>query len=280
MIWKVFDASRLGEQVPKGFNGVMISLDGQMLSELDWHGVREVAQSYIKKGLKILWDFDFGLFDRLPLSLGNETQFLSLGLAIDHFLSTLWKPFEEETLGVNMYQGGIDFSGDFDACTDYLELLRNRFPEEIPVLVCVDASGVQSASDLAQLLNKERFERVHLAVRGGSLPIQEFAWGKGCGQRGFIARELCEVYARESARTGVLLPPLSEVTSYQSLEGVFRELRFPYRLIPEGSLTTEWDDLDYLVVNSQEVTPSGRRQLQGFCAAGGTIIEAGEPLPG
>ncbi len=49
-----------------------------------------------------------------------------------------------------------------------------------------------------------------------------------------------------------------------------------YRIIPETYLTTEWHGLDYLIVDPDSLSSQGFRKLQGFCAAGGTIVSLGK----
>lgn len=105
----VFDADFLGQDVPQHFNAVKIQLDGRMQADLSWKEAWNAAEKYIKQGLRIYWEIDLGLFDRLKLPLGDHTQFLALCLSLEHFRDTLWKDFQAQTVGLVLYRGSCDF---------------------------------------------------------------------------------------------------------------------------------------------------------------------------
>jgi hypothetical protein len=52
----------------------------------------------------------------------------------------------------------------------------------------------------------------------------------------------------------------------------------PFRIVPEYYLINQWDGLDSLIVLSSTINAQAKRKLQGFCAAGGTILTLGELL--
>lgn len=108
---KIFQR-RPGYILTSDFNAVSIQLDGQVQSSLDWKNPREEALRCIEKGLKLFWEIDLGLFSNLKLPLFNQTQYLSLSLALEHFRNTLWKEFHEHTIGLSLYRGSLDFSKD------------------------------------------------------------------------------------------------------------------------------------------------------------------------
>ncbi len=53
----------------------------------------------------------------------------------------------------------------------------------------------------------------------------------------------------------------------------------PYRVIPELRLHEMWDGLDELIVMEETLTMQGKRQLQGFLAAGGKVRSRGIRTP-
>ena len=59
---------------------------------------------------------------------------------------------------------------------------------------------------------------------------------------------------------------------------VLEEYAIPYKIIGEGQLLTNWDGLDHIIYSPVALTPQGRRQLMGFCAADGTVVSLGELL--
>jgi len=131
----IFDGYDLN--LPSFFNVVTIHLDGKLLSNLNWEIARELARKAVSKGYAIFWNIDLGLFDHLILPLSNQTQFLSLGLSLDHFKTFLWQEFADHSLGVSIFRGNADFSLDFCWDIDQIVNLRNwiqgnfRSPEEL-----------------------------------------------------------------------------------------------------------------------------------------------------
>ena len=88
----------------------------------------------IEIGHKILWHLDVGSFKEMSFSLKDEAQGASLDLSIRHFLDNVWDQFQEHSMGVLLYQGGIDFyeagilRSDFD---DDFEMYVESVLEEI-----------------------------------------------------------------------------------------------------------------------------------------------------
>lgn len=93
-----------------GFNAITISLDARLDSNLKWEKALKLAQAYVNKGYKILWELRFGLFQELHLPLSDTSQYRSLDLALDYFFDSVLKIFKEHTIGVSIYKGTLDFS--------------------------------------------------------------------------------------------------------------------------------------------------------------------------
>ena len=238
----------------------------------------------------LFWRLDLALFNRLKAPLSNQTQFLSLILSLEHFRDTLWKKFQDHTLGVCLYEGTANFSaqlrwddqvqsnylnwgrealgekfdeanGNFkmlfarDAVAEYLTLMANRMPDAMQLFAVVDMPSTMTLAMEAQLTHRERFDRLHLIVRNGWLPSS----------------------FNDEAKVGVCLPnyTLIDPGIYQSLEIALEDLqkqKIPFRIIPEAFLIHESDGLDDLIVEPSGLSAQGRRKLQGFCAAGGTVV--------
>lgn len=111
------------------FNAVTIRISGALQSDLNWHAAKEQAEKAIAKGLALFWDIDLGLFDYLTLPLGNQTQFLSLGLSLDYFRDTLWKDFAHHSLGLSIFRGSADFSLKFKWDDDQINNLQEWLKE-------------------------------------------------------------------------------------------------------------------------------------------------------
>lgn len=93
---------------PSPFNAVEIYLDAKLDASLDWSEATKKADAAIKRGLNILWKMDLGLFSQLYLPLSDTTQYKSLHLALDHFFETLWKRYEQHTIGAIIFSGSLD----------------------------------------------------------------------------------------------------------------------------------------------------------------------------
>lgn len=293
----IYDPQDMKAPLSQDHNTALISINGQMNADLDWKSTESVAEDYIDKGLKLLWKLDLGLFKQLKYPLEHQTQFLSLILSLEHFRDTLWKKFKEYTLGVCLYDGDAqmidqldwnptlnenyltwgnqvlkdvfkpenrDLKSIFarDAAVEYLTLLANRMPDEMQIFVILDVAKLNDLAIEAQLIHRERYERIHLMVKNSRLPT---------------------LFPYKTAEVGLALPHHSLVAnySYQGLGSLLDKLisnNRTFRLIPETYLINEWDGLNYLLVISETVNAQGRRKLQGFCAAGGTVVTCGNLL--
>lgn len=106
----IFDALKAEESVPPGFNCVKILVDGRINSDLDWKDAQAAARKYTEQGLKLFWELDLGLFERLQWPLSDQAQYLALQLSIDHFRDIIWKEFQADTIGLCIYRGDVNFS--------------------------------------------------------------------------------------------------------------------------------------------------------------------------
>lgn len=191
-------------------------------------------------GKKILWHLDLGLFDRLKMPLSNSSQFLTLGLAVDHFRDTIWKEFRSFSEGVCLYKGPADLA---KASGEYLRLLAERIPDEIPMYLEFD-NLPEDVLERALLTNPERFGRIN---------VRPNLWK-----------------TEEERKTAICMPPLDVFSDLEP----FREALFKYpdaKLIPEERLTCAWEGLELLLYCEKCLSKQGWRKIQGFVAAGGQI---------
>lgn len=296
----------LDEESLNSFNTITIKLDGRLKSDLNWHPAREMALKAVEKGLFVLWEIDLGLFSELPFPLINQTQFLSLGISLEHFRDTLWKEFRDRTLGIIVYRGHADFSIGFpwnevqesnwiewrqehfngtnlayaqslfcrDVIVEYLQLLTSRLPDALPCYILLDAQSVNTDSLWqALLLNPERFEQLNVAVKGATIPLPYATWSD----------ETIIFSSSSPTSIGICLPSMElfHPRYYEGLQGALKSLlnkKIPFRLIPENHLITSWDGLDDLLYVPTGLSHEGKRKLQGFCAAGGTVVTLGKKL--
>lgn len=290
--------------IPDYFNAVRIPLNGRVDSSLDWRAAKEKAQHFVGQGKRIFWDLDLGLFSSLPSAFMDQTQFMALGLSIQHFRDFIWKEFSQHSIGVLVYRGTPDFSEILkwehelnddlqvwlherslctvsndalslfccDTALNYINLLAAQMPGELPVCVMLDTKHIGDPFLLGQLLSKERFERLHRLISESILPMGRFAQV----QEGVLADEVhaCEI---SEARIGICLPTSlyccsSKVEFLKKTMEALMKNKIAFRFVSEATMTIEWDGLDYLVVAPETFSQQGMRKLNGFCAAGGTLL--------
>lgn len=312
----IFEGS-FHEGVPAGFDTVTLYLDGGVQADLNWKNVREDARAAIDQGFSLMWDIELALFNQLKQPLTNQGQFLSLALSLEHFRDSLWKEFKESTVGISFYRGKADFSLGFlwdlhqeqnfrswlkencgleeleqeggellirlfcrDVAVEYLLLLASRLPDTLPAYLYLDVSHFNGTlADEMQLLNPERFDRFHLALKEGRLPFDGLGWGSPTSF-GLSGEKFNQLPDSVDVKVGVCVPPMNfnRAFHYQGFEEALAELQrlsIQYNLIAENVLTSRWDGLDYLLYSPAGLSSEGKRKLQGFCAAGGTTVSTG-----
>ena len=285
----------------------VIRLSAGTMAALDWTTELATAAAAIERGCRILWHLDMGLFTHLEFPVSQKAQFLTLDLAVKHFLDSIWERFHSVSVGCCLYRGeGLLselFSCDIglednwrgwlsdrhlqeeevaslkeehhalfcrDVAVEYIHLLAQRFSSTVPLYALIDVSNVASPLLQAQLLDRSVWDHV-VPVACGAGSWDPCLWGNdGDGV------ELTLGCHDDLPSVGVCLPqPSALLAAGQSLDGPLKDLArkgVAYRVIPEDYLITEWNELDALVVSGASLGDQGLRKLQGFCAAGGTVI--------
>lgn len=173
-----------------------------------------------------------------------------------------------------------------DAVGEYLDLLAARVPDNIPLFLMLATEERDHSFLNPQLLTKERYPRFHLCVKHdwkkGQIQGGQLSWENAPMEFGMIGRSHQNPNF-EKAKIGFCLPSMSlcRPSQTETLSHAFKQLedsQTSFRVIPESMLMAEWEGLDYLVVDSQLVGLQFKRQLQGFCAAGGTVLTIGTPI--
>ena len=239
----------------------------------------------------ILWRFDLGLEDPC-FPLEDEMHFQALSLALTKFTQEVWPLFQERTEGAVLYRGTADFDAYFrwterqrenwgiwredrpeaneahlrrlfsaDAFAHYFQMLAHKLPDELPLYLLLDGSGVGTEAERHQLLSRERFEHFSVAVKG--LPYANGRVWTGEGTIGESAKPpRALLFPEESRCSGALLKKLDEA---------MQRMERPFRVIAEPFLTEEWEGVDALHLLPESLSPQGERKLKGFRAAGGTV---------
>lgn len=154
----------------------------------------------------------------------------------------------------------------------YLHRLAAVLPEDILAFVCLDARGISHTAYLYQLLSKERFAHLHLAIKDSPIPVGVLAWDQGFKSS-----------IKPKASLGICFPndPSCRATVLNRLKKCFSDLdkiSTAYRIIPEFLMTESWDDLDDLVFLKEALSAQGKRILQGFSIAGGSLVYLDQPI--
>lgn len=108
----IYDALN-GEQIPEGYNACSLLLDARLQSKLQWEEQLNWAEQLVDSGYQLFWQLDFGICRDLCQPLSDEMQFRSFGIAVDHFVHSVWTRFQAQSLGVSLYRGSLDFSRHF-----------------------------------------------------------------------------------------------------------------------------------------------------------------------
>lgn len=191
------------------------------------------------------------------------------------------KTFEEiSTLQLTQSEEGKQLLTIFShhVLLDYLDLLASHLPDSLQLFLSLN---VETLSDLwleSQLITSNAHERFHFIIKGTHLPYTTLSWGNQNSPFGSLSHEKLSDECMHSKPTlGVFIPQVARVQKNQNqkvrklLQSLLDQKK-PFRMIPEKWLMSEWDGLDELIIPSTELSLQNKRQLQGFCAAGGQVI--------
>lgn len=215
---------------------ILVILDGKMSSTLDFRAGRHEALLAIARGEKILWELQLGFFKDLSFPLGHETEAKAMLLAIDHFIKTIWSEFHAYSIGLCLYRGDTQYEPQL--FSDYLKYLTLSIPDTIPLYLHFEDT-MTPFLEVARRTSRALFPRFEIRINGEPLP-----------QQGTV---------------GFLLPSKGDA--------LFATLSPRPRILTEEYLSSEWDGLDTLYVDSASLSKEGRRKVQGFIAAGGEVMD-------
>ncbi|MBA3602381.1 MAG: hypothetical protein H0W50_01770 [Parachlamydiaceae bacterium] len=296
---------------------VTIHLDATQKATLNWELAIQEASQALEKGLKIIWELDFGLFDRLLYPISHPQQFLSLCLAIEHFRNVIWEPFQHSTLGVLVYKGTFnsqeisalvheralqnwvqerfDSIEEFrletgialeqfeaielatfreipeakfllslfcrDVALDYIKQLAGQLPYGVDPLIKLSMDKNLSSAEKIIFQNEECYRPLIFNV-------DENALGRCIGNVHIIGH---------AGHVGIYLPPVNKFSTrwnllFDNAIRYFVANNITFRLISDESLIMSLEGLDDLVICPSAISYLGKRQLQGFCAAGGRVL--------
>lgn len=279
------------QEIPKSYNCALIHLPSHMDGDLDWESQIKRGEELLEQNKKILWHLDFEL-ENLNFPYDHKLQFESLKLAVEAFSSTIYPKFSEETLGVLLYSGELEtvlssfgptnsleqILQTVEIFVDFLRLFFPVFPDDILPFLDISTSQFDQAF-VYQLFSKERFEYFSLITEKKDLFTSSLSSDSTPLSLGYMG----ENYTDEDKilPTVGLLFPQDDLFADVHLEinsTLKKIVSIPTRIIYESFLIDEIDGIDQLIVFEKGLTPSGKRQIQGFLAAGGQVVTVGEEI--
>jgi hypothetical protein len=287
-------------------NAALLRLPAHLSDDMDWSKEREQAKEIVAADKYILWEIDLGL-SKFHFTPENSAAFFSYSLALEEFTAKVWPIFRKQTLGVILYQGDCPSSKNFPRshwefaytewlnelkeqdtqlqydlyCTqmlgEYLHRLISFLPDVVLPFALIDVSRIHSPSKIAQFFSKERFEYLHLALKGAQCPFSGICWEYGqTTAHGIISKEFLPAKPLPAPSLGIYLPKglCMDGQLSQELDMFISQLNAThssFRLIAEEKLTEQWDGIDQLIIPSHQISVQGMRKLHGFAATGGSI---------
>lgn len=263
----------------------IIYLPARKTDDLEWNEELALAE----KAESLFWQFDFGLETGM-LHLKDPALFSSCALALEQFRKDILPHYAEKTRGVSLFKGRFDIDtrlfwdagmeehfaermADFglqvaeaetrdlqrtlfsvDLFAQFLHRLLSILPEEIETRCEFDLQGKMNPTLATLLFSRARFEHLVLRLEGAPTFLQA-----------------------SSVEVGVLIPTDAVMTAdvfkkLENLLGHLQEQKIIFRCIPELLLGEEWGGLEKLATIPDTLSVPGRRLLQGFTVAGGTIF--------
>jgi len=259
----IFDRNSLEEEVPAGYTSATVKVDATPSSTLSWEKEIDAAKKLIADGYKVSFDLDLGLHKLLR----NQAALQTASLALDEFRKVLLEPFYEQTEAVIFGRYSAPLV-DRDEAMDFLDLLRQDLPSELPVLLLfsVDVDPFTFSRTFAL----DRYSLFTLAFESSPLLLPALTYNQGKSLLGYIGRERAK-YQRKTCQEGLVMPRFT--TDADKLKPLVDKLaQKEVKIIAEDSLAVEWEGLDLLYVEKSTLQPTTLRLLDGFEAAGGTVL--------
>lgn len=239
-----------GKGLPsKEFLAVCIPLDLTVTSSLKFTDEKKWALKCIEEGFKLVWDLEIG-----ALKECDEMHFLTLNLALEHFVKEILSVFMQETLGAILYKGKMTFD------LNVLKMLHAALPEDLTTFLLLETHLPQ---DLRTMLSLEHFT---LALTSQNMPygLPTMGWGHCHSAIGSFTEKPLPLLCPKKMTEALCLPHDPCEINWEDLP--------PCRIISEEALTMSWDGIDKIFVPYEKLSLQGKRKIAGFKAAGGEVV--------
>lgn len=183
---------------------------------------------------------------------------------------------------LNLSECATDYQFDLMYCT--WRALASVLPESAPAGILLDLLDLTPAHQL-YLTTGERAEDLLPIARTQVSQITSLDWNR-LGPQGslWFETEPQELATSDGGAISLALGlpcKKSDQLRWQALakaSQILEKLRLAYRIVPVSSLREHWQELDFVIATFETEGSLGRRQLEGFCAAGGTVLNVQEPM--
>lgn len=280
-IWLGDDADR-----PPSCNCQVVSFDCTPRSLLRWGKELDRCAQLAAQGILLVWRLDSGLIDE-SMNRIDKAHLEVVLRAFEHFNTEIWPRFGKYSLCAILNVGHLSQNRSSDQIKGDCAILRtlsSALSLECLTGLLIDVSELSSSQQL-QKLDKELFCHLHLFLKTHLAHLASLTWNSF--SRAGSIWSIPPLEEHKNCPTPPIslallqIQDLDDPPSWQLLGELAQDLEqrhCPYRVIPMASLHEQWHQLDEIVVVAPRLTLRQKRQLEGFCAAGGTVVRAGAPV--
>lgn len=283
----------------------IISLDSSLQSSLNWQKAIEEAFKLKKAQKKILWLLDFDLRNLKIGFLDKQSHFLAFSLAIKHFKENIWPEFANYSLGVAFYKGEHFFQDFFLSSTELISFqvwcqekfktiaffnqeakvnlstfkditentapsLTKFFKEDLWVNYLENLQEFLDLKINKFIILKQKPKEELIFIH--SLNGQKFSPFKI-----FLEKEKTIWSINKKCSVAFCLPSRfviypSHYTYFEKVLKILTLKAIEFKWLPEEELIQNLEGLNYLLYFPEFISTRGKRNLQGFMAAGGETL--------
>ena len=143
----------------------------------------------------------------------------------------------------------------------------------IAVLLLFDCSKMQDPFEFAQIFAPDRYSLFTLCLENAPLTFGYCCWNAGKAPLGYIGKNKQQQIIVQPCSAGMILPRFnSDFLPHKPLLESLTTQNIDFKIISEDSLAMEWDGLDTLYVHKTGLAPTTLRMIDGFSAAGGSVV--------
>ncbi|MGR3951353.1 MAG: hypothetical protein QRY74_00295 [Chlamydia sp.] len=181
-----------------------------------------------------------------------------------------------------------------EECIEYIRNLSLEVPDVFHRFIQFDLSDTNRLADALFYSAKDLLEPMHPVIRSSIsheylYPIASSLYGSGYSggmESLFLDEEMGKIHFQEEDQLSLalLLPSYQSIT-YEKIEQLLRiaqllsdkKIAPSIKIMHEPFFTTEWHNVDRVIVSKNSLSKEGIRMLLGFEAAGGEVLNIDVP---